>query len=112
MARARDELSLLVETERRLEAELAATRAEAAGLVEAARKDAEDLERRLAADVAAALDALKAEIGAERERRVAEIKAESRRAVRAYDEVDDTRVAELADTVVSDLVSAGMEQGT
>jgi vacuolar-type H+-ATPase subunit H len=99
-------LSLLVDTERRLDAELAAARAQASRLVEAARTEATSLEQRLEAEIAASVSALKAEVDDERCRRLEQVVANARREVDAYDRVSDERAREIARVLVARLVAA------
>jgi F0F1-type ATP synthase membrane subunit b/b' len=99
------DLSRLLETERRLEAQLAAARAEAEALLAAARREAAQLETGQRAGLDRALAALEKELREERERRLAGIEAESRGEVARWDGMGDGEVARLAGMVVRRVIS-------
>jgi hypothetical protein len=93
-----------VETETRLEATLAAARADGAERIAAASETARLREAALAADLEAAGRALATEIAAEQARREAEIVAAGRRDAERYERVTDEQIAVLARDVVRRLV--------
>ncbi len=100
------ELTKLVESERRLDAELAAVRGEAESLVQEAHRRAHALDRRLDADIAEAGARLRAQIDAEQITALAAVQADARLQVQRYD-VAAGRAASFADLVVARLITAG-----
>jgi hypothetical protein len=98
-------LSLLVDTERQLDSDLAAARVLATRLVEAAQAEAASRKRGLEAEVAASVLALKAEVDDERCRRLEQVVTDARREVDAYDGVSDERVRKIARVLVARLVA-------
>ncbi len=106
MSDAQGGLSLLVETERRLDEELAAARAQAEGLRADARAAASAIERQLDAEVAAAMQVVRDEVALEREQRLAAIADEARRETEGYRGIGDERVIAIARGLVSRLASA------
>jgi len=98
------DLTLLLETEQRLEGQLQAARAEAAALRAAATQSAERREAEIGASLAAAEEGLAAELQGERRRREAEIAAAARQAVARYEGLDETRMQEVAARLVAKLL--------
>ncbi len=101
------ELTKLVESERRLDAELAAARGEAESLVREARQRADALGRRLQADIDEAGARLRARIDAEQITALAAVQADARLQVQRYD-VATGRAGSFADLVVARLVTPGL----
>lgn len=98
------DLTRLVETEARLEAMLAAARADGARRIAAATDAAQAREAALAAELESAGRGVEAEIAAERARREAEITAAGRRNAEQYDRVTPERIEALARDLLQRLV--------
>ncbi len=96
-------LSVLVETERRLEAELTAARREAARLEQEGAAEAARLEQALLAELAAAGQALEERLGAEEEQARVQVAADAERDVAIW-ETDEAEVSALAGWVVARIV--------
>ena len=99
-----NDLTRLVETEARLEAMLAAARADGARRIAAAKDAAGARDSALAAELETAGRAVETEIAAERARRESEIAAAGRRDAERYERVTPDRIAELARDVIERLV--------
>jgi flagellar biosynthesis/type III secretory pathway protein FliH len=94
------DLDRLVEAERRLEALVADTRAEAARIVAAAQEAGHAREQLLERECQEALAAARMAIEIERDREIAGIAADAERRAQAFDAVPPERVAQLAKDVV------------
>ena len=98
------DLTRLVESERQLEAELGATRADAESVVRGARQRSEAAARRLEADIAEATVRLREQIEAEQITLLAEVQADARRRIERY-AAAAARAGYFADLVVARLVA-------
>lgn len=105
-----DELSQLIETERRLGAELTKAKEEAGRLVKQAEDQACEREARLVGELDDADDQLRREIEAETRQMLAEVEQRRIRAVAKYDAVPDEMVARLALYVLDRIM--GREEST
>ncbi|MDH4130758.1 MAG: hypothetical protein OEV95_03025 [Gemmatimonadota bacterium] len=98
------DIALVMATELELEEQLARAREEARVLVEAAYTEAGNRASAQERELTAARTLWQAEVEAERDRRAAEIMADGRRAAAGFDEVAESRIAELAALVVGRLL--------
>ncbi len=101
------DLARLLETEARLEGELARAREEATRLVTAARADAAAREAALAADLETASRQLEATVEAERELRHRGIAEGAAREAERFDRVGPEQVAALARYVLGRVIEGG-----
>jgi vacuolar-type H+-ATPase subunit H len=90
------EFTRLLETERRLAERVQQARMEADGIVAAAQAEAAQREAALAAEVAAAREALDQAFDTERQKRAAEIAAAAAREAAAFERIPAERVAAVA----------------
>ena len=98
------DIALVMSTELELEKQLTRAREEAGTLVEAAYTDAGARSTAQERELSAARELWQAEVEAERVRRASEVLLEGRRAATRFDEVPESRVAELAQLVVARLL--------
>lgn len=103
MTERQGDLLELVQTERQLDDELAAARAEAITIVEQARQAARDQARGLDDDVARAIAELERTTAAELEVRLAELEADASSQLRAYAAASESVVMVLAARMVARL---------
>jgi vacuolar-type H+-ATPase subunit H len=101
------ELQQLIATEQRLDDALRRAREECARLVADAREAARRAEAALAAEIEATAEATAVATATERQRREAEIARDAAERVARYDAVPASRIQELAQDVVTRLVSQG-----
>ena len=104
-------LSHLLETEVELEAMLKATRQEAQQLIEAAKLAADDHVRQFEVQLKGEDDALRERIAGERDQAIAEIQELARQETKFLDDLDDTRITELARHVIDLLVGRPESRG-
>lgn len=99
------DLTLLVETERRLEELLARAREEARTTVESARAEIQATSAALDLELAAARERFQADVEAERARRAREVLMEGKRQAAEFDAVEQEPVARLGGFVLARLLS-------
>ena len=107
MADGQASLATLVETERTLDAALAAAKAEAAAILQRAREDAGALERGVADRIAADTAARRVREAAEQAAALGAIEAAAVRDVARYEGLGEERVRALAGRVLRALVEDG-----
>ena len=103
--RTRSDLAVLVETEARLDRELALARDKAEALVNAARIRTSLAGANLAAEIANERERIAAQIDRETEQRVRAIEADTRAQIGTLDAIRDERAATHAREVIDELVA-------
>lgn len=103
-------LSHLLQTEDELESMLATARQEAKELVEAARVSADERIRQFESQLQSEDDVLEKRVARERDEAIDSIRNEAKAETKRLDEIDDAKVAELAQHVI-DLLMGRPGQG-
>lgn len=101
----RGELGRLVQVERRLDEMLEKHRAEAADIVEQARRDAERVRAGLEQIVQEEARVLEERVGRETDRRITEIRERAAERIRRYRSLTDDEIGDLASLVVDGVLA-------
>jgi hypothetical protein len=104
------DLDILVETEARLDRELAEARVRAAAVLEGARKHAEDATAALATELANDRARIAATIAADTERELAAIAENASRAIARYEAIRGERLDPIARRLAARIVALAAEE--